>query len=110
MPLSDLKVSFPECHTPVSIKQETTYEFRENDIFAAHGIPSSPRISHMHYLIPWQLQGKELRLLGPISLYGLRTTHLSGKPEGYPGMPQINETRALPHGHPRAGSPCKKGA
>jgi len=101
MQLIDLKVSSPECHTPASIKQETTYELRENDIFTTNGIPSCPRISHMRCTIQRQLQGQELHLLGPISLHGIRSTHLSGEPEGYPGMPQRNETQTLPYGHPR---------
>ena len=95
MPLIDLKVSFPECHTPASIKQETTYELRENDIFTTNGIPSYPRISHMRCTIQRQLQGQKLHLLGPISLHGIRSTHLSGEPEGYPGMSQRNEIQAL---------------
>ena len=72
MPLIDLKVSFPECHTPASIKQETTYELRENDIFTTNGIPSCPRISQMRCTIQRQLQGQKLHLLGPISLHGIR--------------------------------------
>ena len=72
MPLIDLKVSFPECHTPASIKQEKTYELRENNIFTTNGIPSYPRISQIHCSIQRQLQGQRFHLLGPISLHGLR--------------------------------------
>ena len=43
MTLIDLKVLFPECHTPASIKQETAYELKENDIFTGVGVgPKQP--------------------------------------------------------------------
>jgi hypothetical protein len=60
MSFIDLKISFPECHTPASIKQEMTYEVRENNLFTTNGIPSYSQISQMRRTIQRQLQGQEL--------------------------------------------------
>ena len=48
-----------------------------------------------------QLQNKKLYLLGSVSLYGICSTDVPGKPQRYPGMFESSAEQTLSYGHPR---------
>ena len=57
---------------------------------------------------------KRLFLLGPVSLHGLCSTDLSGKPARYRSLSALGSTETLSHGHPgqrltQYPGPCQRG-
>ena len=62
---------------------------------------SGLRVPQVRRTVRRQLQGQELLLLGPVSMHGLRSVHLSREPARYPGLPARGPDQALPPGHPR---------
>jgi len=92
---------FPQvCQSPSSINEEAAHEFRENDLCPIDGLCPHIRVPKMRRSIQRQSQGDHLLLLGPVSLHGIRPTHLSGKPQGYPSLPAGNPVQTLSFGHP----------
>src|SRR5271157_575500 len=116
MSFIDLKFCFPECHSPASRLQEmATYELRENDLFSVNGLYTPIRIPSMRRTIQRQLQGYKLLMLESVSLHGICSTDLPGKPERHSGLSTGNPAQTLSHGHTRKSFPkyagqCESGA
>ena len=95
-----IDLNAPKGHTSAIPQKEMTCEFRKNDLCPTHGLSTSLRIPSMCPTISWSLQDEKLFMLGPVSLYGLCTAHVSRKFEGYRGLPSLGPTETLPHGYP----------
>ena len=101
----DLKFFSWMCQSPQSIQKEAANEFRENDLCPVNGLCPHIRVPKMRRSIQRQSQSDQLLMLGPIPLHGIRSTHLSGKPEGYPSLPAGNPVQTLSFGHSGEGFP-----
>src|SRR5664279_1997818 len=97
----DLKMETTDSHTSAPKWKETQYEYRQNHFLSAYGFHSSLRISEVRGQIQRQLQGKDIFMLGSISMYGFCTTYISGEPQRYTGMFTGGTYKALSHGHSR---------
>src|SRR3990167_5201380 len=84
----DLKNISHISHTSATMRKEVAYEYRQNRFCSVDGFYSILRVSAiLRRALSWQLQGKNLLLLGSVPLYVLCTTDLSRKSQGYRGMP-----------------------
>jgi len=99
----DLKSKLLNGHTPGTPKKETANESRKDYFLSDHGFYTHVRISEVRGALRWQLQDKELHLLGSISLHGICSTDIPGKPQRYPGMLKSSAEETLSHGHPWQG-------
>src|SRR6266576_5547284 len=88
---------------PRSSRKETIDECWQIDLLTTNRVPSDNGISPMRGPISGRLQTQELLLLGPVSLYGLCPTNLSGEPARHRSLPAVATSKALSHGHPRSG-------
>ena len=113
MSIIDLKSVLARCHTPAFLRKEMADEYGSDDLLSTDGLFPPSRVPCMCRAVPWPLQDEELLLLGSVSLPGFCSAHLSGKPEGHPGLPAGGTAKALSHGHPREGlsqhlGPCQR--
>src|SRR3990167_8166523 len=95
----DLKNISHISHTSATMRKEVAYEYRQNRFCSVDGFYSILRVSAMRRALSWQLQGKNLLLLGSVPVHVLCTTDLSGKSQGYRGMPASSENQTLSHGY-----------
>src|SRR5512139_208865 len=102
--------NFPMSHTFSSLQKEMTHGYWENHLCPAYGLFTGLRISQMCSTIQWPLQSQTLFLLESISLYGLCTTHLSGKPERHRGLSPFSSTKTLSYGFSWQGLPQHSGS
>ncbi len=70
-------------------------EYRKNCFRSNNGISPITRISQVCGKIQRKLQGKKLFSSGPISLHGICSTDLSGKPSRYRGMSTCCQNKTL---------------
>src|SRR5574341_407638 len=116
MQFIDLKYFLPIGHTSAPLRKEMdNHEYRQNRLCPTDGILSLLRIPEMRRAVRRKLQGEIVHLPGPVSLYGLRSAHVPGKPSGYRGLPAWSKTEAISHGHPEQGlqkyhCPCQRDA
>ena len=100
MQLFDLKSFLPIGHNSATSRKEIAYrEYRQNHFFSNHGFCSIVSFSAMRCSLPRKLQSDYVHLLGSVSLHGLRSTHLSRKPQGHRGMSSRGEAEAISYGH-----------
>ena len=92
---------FRTSHTPSSLWKEMTHGYWQNHLCPAHGLYTGIRIAKMHSTIQWPLQSQTFFLLEPISLHGLCSTNLSGKPPRHRSLSPFSSTETLSHGLPR---------
>src|SRR5512136_1916768 len=100
MVIIDLNLKFPKCHTSSTSapRKEMAHELWENHFCSAHGLLARSRVSSMCREVPGPLQDQIFYLLGSIPLYGLRPTHLSGKPPRYSSLLKGQSAKTLSHG------------
>src|SRR6266511_1176899 len=98
--LFDLKSFLPIGHNSATSRKEIAYrEYRQNHFFSNHGFCSIVSFSAMRCSLPRKPQSDYVHLLGSVSLHGLRSTHLSRKPQGHRGMSSRGEAEAISYGH-----------
>jgi hypothetical protein len=88
-------------HTSASPQKDMAREFRKDDLCPTHGLFTRLRISPMCPAIQRPLQDQTFLLLEPISLYGLRSTDVSGEPSRHRSMSSFGSTKTLSYGFPR---------
>ena len=76
MTFIDLKIFSRICQSPSSVLKEVTNEFWENNLRPIDGLHTRIRIPKVRRSIQRQSQSHQLFLLGPLSMYGFRPTHL----------------------------------
>jgi len=106
----DIDTMFRMSHTPSSLQKEITHGYWENHLCPAHGLLTRLRISEMCSTLQRPLQGQTLFLLEPISLHGLCSTNLSGKPAGHRGLSPFDSTKTLSYGFSRQRFPQRSGS
>jgi hypothetical protein len=95
----DLKNISHISHTSATMQKDVAYEYRQDLFCSVDRFYSILRVSAMcRVLLSWQLQSKNLLLLGLIPVHALCTTDLLGKSQGYRGMPASSESQTLSHG------------
>ena len=87
-------------HTSSSSQKEMAHGYWKTYLCPGHGFSAGLRIPSMRSTIPWSLKDEKLFMLGPVSLHGLRTTHLSRESARYRGLPSFGQTETLSHGYP----------
>ena len=87
-------------HTASSSQKEMAHGYWETYLCPSHGFSAGLRIPSMRSTIPRSLQDEKLFMLGPVSLHGLRTTHLSRESARYRDLPSFGPTETLSHGYP----------
>jgi hypothetical protein len=102
--------TFPMSHTASSSQKEMTHGYWENHLCPAYGLFTGLRISQMRSTLQWPLQSQTLFLLEPISLYGLCSTHLSGKPPRHRGLSPFSSTKTLSYGFSQQRLPQHSGS
>ena len=91
----DLNSAKHRVHTLATLRKGTADEFRKNHLRPTDGLSSHLRIPQVRRTLSGTLQGPELFLLGSISLLGLRSTHLPGKPARHRNLPARCGEQAL---------------
>src|SRR5512146_1327748 len=99
MQFIDLKLQTPIGHTSAVMREDMTYEYRENRFYSTAGLHSQLRISPMRRTLQRQLQSEDVLLQRSVPLYGLRPADLSRKPQRHRGLPACGEDQALSYGH-----------
>ena len=97
MTFFDLNFSFTWRHTSGLSRKEAVHEHRQDGFCATDGFYPHVRIQQMCKPLQRQLQGKNLFMLGPIPLHGIRTAYLPGRPAGHRGLPPCSPTKTVPY-------------
>src|SRR5450759_4822759 len=74
-------------HTLAFSREEMAHECWPHDLCPTDGLRVPVRVPDVCRPVPRALQSPTLLLLGPVSLPGLRPTHLPGEPAGHPSLP-----------------------
>src|SRR5271157_6112896 len=94
----DLKLQVLSCHSRCT--GGMAYEYRPDDLRAAHGLGSASRVPSLCGSLSGRLQDPELFFAGPVPLPRVCPTHLSGESARHRGVFAGSAIEALPHGLP----------
>ena len=106
----DLNLKSSPGHTSALLRKEMANEFWFNSVCSTDGVCAGIRVSSLCGSLPRQLQGEELFMLGPISVLGLCSAHLSRKSQRHRGLSAGRRQEALPHGYSWQGLPQHPGS
>ena len=115
MEFIDLKSKSLQSHTCASLCKELANEFRKDGVLSTDGLSARIPVSPLCGLLPRQLQSAKLFMLGPVSIDGFCSAHLSRKSQRHRDLSESCWGQALPHGHSRQGlsqhpGSCQRGA
>jgi hypothetical protein len=103
MQFIDLKSKTLQSHTSASPRKEMANEFRKDGVLSTDGLSALIRIPPLCGSLSRQLQSEKLFMLGPVSIDGLCSAHLSRKSQRHRDLFESCGRKALPHGHSRQG-------
>src|SRR5574342_740506 len=103
MQFIDLKSKTLQSHTCAAPRKEMANEFRKDGVLSTDGLSALIRISPLCGSLSRQLQSEKLFMLGPVSIDGLCSAHLSRKSQRHRDLFESCGRKALPHGHSRQG-------
>ena len=82
-------------HSSVKEQKGVANEYRKNHFLTSDGFFANIRISQMCATLSRKLQNKKFLMFRPVSMYGICSTYLSGKPSRYRSMPSRNTKQTL---------------